>query len=100
MAAIMKEVYCPLPSPCKAFSQSLSVNSFRWRIRGERAGNALKFSRGPRDQKRFGREEKWGLGTRQYWPNDEQCYNEIILQLPWLQGITLECFSFKGTVQC
>ena len=28
-----------LPSPCTAFSQSLSVNSFRWRIRGERAGN-------------------------------------------------------------
>ena len=25
----------PLPSPCTAFSQSLSVNSFRWRIRGE-----------------------------------------------------------------
>ena len=31
---------CFLPSPCTAFSQSLSVNSFRWRIRGERAGNA------------------------------------------------------------
>ena len=29
-----------LPSPCTAFSQSLSVNSFRWRIRGERSGNA------------------------------------------------------------
>ena len=54
-----------LPSPCTAFSQSLSVNSFGWRIRGERAGNALTFSHGPRDPKRFGREEKWGLGTRQ-----------------------------------
>ena len=54
-----------LPGPCTAFSQSLSVNSFRWRIRGERAGNALTFSHGPRDPKRFGREEKWGLGTRQ-----------------------------------
>ena len=28
-----------LPSTCTAFSQSLSVNSFRWRIWGERAGN-------------------------------------------------------------
>ena len=28
-----------LPSPCTAFSQSLSVNSFQWRIRDERAGN-------------------------------------------------------------
>ena len=27
-----------LPSPCTAFSQSLSVNSFQWRIRDERAG--------------------------------------------------------------
>ena len=27
-------------------------------------------------------------------------YEESFLQLPWLQGITLECFSFKGTVQC
>ena len=32
-----------LPSPCTAFSQSLSVNSFRRRIRGERAGNASHF---------------------------------------------------------
>ena len=32
-----------LPSPCTAFSQSLSANSFRWRIRGERAN--LYFSR-------------------------------------------------------
>ena len=31
------------PSPCTAFSQSLSVNSFRWRIWGERAGNASHF---------------------------------------------------------
>ena len=54
-----------LPSPCTAFSQSFSVNSFRWRIRGERAGNAFTFSHGPRDPKRFAREEKWGLGTRQ-----------------------------------
>ena len=59
------QVTSDLPSPCTAFSQSLSVNSFRWRIRGERAGNGLTFSLGPRDQKRFGREEKWGLGTRQ-----------------------------------
>ena len=27
-------VWFILPSPCTAFSQSLSVNSFRWRIRG------------------------------------------------------------------
>ena len=27
-----------LPSPCTAFFQSLSVNSFQWRIRDERAG--------------------------------------------------------------
>ena len=26
-----------LPSPCTAFSQTFSVNSIRWRIRGERA---------------------------------------------------------------
>ena len=32
-----------LPSPCTAFSQSLSVNSFQWRIRDERAGNASHF---------------------------------------------------------
>ena len=32
-----------LPSPCTAFSQSLSANSFRWRIRSERAN--LYFSR-------------------------------------------------------
>ena len=32
-----------LPSPCTAFSQSLSVNSFQWRIRDERAGDALHF---------------------------------------------------------
>ena len=51
-----------LPSPCTAFSQSLSVNLFR--IRGERAGNALTFLHGPRGPQRFGREEKWGLGTR------------------------------------
>ena len=29
-----------LRSPCTVFSQSLSVNSLRWRIGGERAGNA------------------------------------------------------------
>ena len=50
-----------------AFSQFLSVNSFRWRIRGERAGNT--FSHGPRNPKRFGLEEKWGLGTRQVFDN-------------------------------
>ena len=54
-----------LPSPGTTFSQSLSVNLFRWRIRGERAGNALTFSHGPRGPQRFGRAEKWGLGTRQ-----------------------------------
>ena len=40
-------------SPCTAFSQALSVNSLRWRIRVERAQNT--FSLGPRDSKRFGR---------------------------------------------
>ena len=35
-----KQIDVELPSPCTAFSQSLSVNSFRWRIRGERAGNS------------------------------------------------------------
>ena len=64
-----------LPSLCTAFSQSLSVNSFRWRIQGERAGNRgkhkLTFSHGPRDPKRFGREKKWGLGTRQ--PRAKDC---------------------------
>ena len=56
-----------LPSPCTAFSQSLSVNSFQWRIRDERAGNTV--SHGSRDLKRFGREEKWGLGTnwKEHW---------------------------------
>ena len=34
------DVDVTLPSPCTAFSQSLSVNSSRSRIRGERAGNA------------------------------------------------------------
>ena len=47
-------------SPCTAFSQSLSVNSLRWHIRGERAGTF-----GPGDPKRFGHTEKWGLVTRQ-----------------------------------
>ena len=55
-----------LPGPCTAFSQSLSVNSFSvtysWRTGGK---HFLTFSHGPRDPKRFGREEKWGLGTRQ-----------------------------------
>ena len=64
-----------LPSPCTVFSQSLSVNSFRWRIQDERAGNT--FSHGPRDPKRFGREEKWGLGTRQ----------ELSYQLDWPLGL-------------
>ena len=67
--AISLNVRWRLPSPCTAFSQSPSVNSFRWRIRGEWAGNALTFSHGPRDPKRFGREENWGLGTRQRWRN-------------------------------
>ena len=31
------------PGPCTAFSQSLSVNSRRWHIRGEWAGNASHF---------------------------------------------------------
>ena len=31
-----------LPIPCTAFSQAFSVNSLRWRFRGERAGNFLK----------------------------------------------------------
>ena len=42
-----------LPSPCTAFSQFLSVNSLRWRIRGKWAGNT--FSLGPRDPKSYGR---------------------------------------------
>ena len=32
--------FTSLLSPCTAFSQAFSVNSLRWRIRGERAGNA------------------------------------------------------------
>ena len=32
-----------MPSPCTAFFQSLSVNSLRWRIRAEQAGNASHF---------------------------------------------------------
>ena len=60
-------IQLPLPSPsCAAFSQFLSVNSLWWRIRGERAGN--KSSLGPRDPKRFGRAEYWGLGTRKQLP--------------------------------
>ena len=34
------ESHMSLPSPPTAFSQSPSVNSLRWRIRGEQAGNA------------------------------------------------------------
>ena len=52
-----------LLSPCMTFSQALSVNSLRWRIRDERAGNTS--SLGPRDPKRFGPAKQWGLGTRQ-----------------------------------
>ena len=36
-----------LPSPSKTFSQSLSVNSFRWLIRGERAGNIFAWTTWP-----------------------------------------------------
>ena len=36
-----------LPSPCTAFSQSLSVNSFQWRIRDERAGNIFAWTTWP-----------------------------------------------------
>ena len=50
-------IYNTSPSPCTAFSQAFSVNSLRWRIRGERAGKALTSSLGPRDPKRFGRAE-------------------------------------------
>ena len=65
-----------LPSLCAAFSQALSVNSFRGRIRDERAGDALAISLGPRDPKRIGRAEKTRqepvhnsqLGDRRKWP--------------------------------
>ena len=55
-----------LPGLCTACSQSLSVSSLKWRIRGERVGNNS--SLGPRDPKRFNRAEYWGLGTRQQFP--------------------------------
>ena len=62
-------IQLPLPSLCTEFSQSLSVNSLQWRIRGERAGN--KSSLGPCDPKRFGLAEYWCLGTRQQLPPTE-----------------------------
>ena len=40
------------------FFQLFSVNSFRWRIRGKRAGNIFPFSLGPCDPKRFGHAEE------------------------------------------
>ena len=54
-----------LPSPCVPSSQALSVNAFRWCIRVEQPGDALKTLLGPRDPKRIGRAEYWGLETRQ-----------------------------------
>ena len=51
--SVYKHAPQALPSPCMAFSQSLSVNSFWWRIQGKRAGNT--FSLGPCDLKHFGR---------------------------------------------
>ena len=54
-----------LPSPCTASSRALSVNAFRWCIRVEHPGDALKTLHGPRDPKRLGRAEYWGLQTRQ-----------------------------------
>ena len=40
---LIKSLVLWLLSPCTAFFQTLSVNSLRWRIRGERAGNASHF---------------------------------------------------------
>ena len=80
-------IQLPLPSPsCTAFSQFLSVNSLRWRIRGERAGN--KSSLGPRDPKRFGRAEYWGLGTGNSFPSWHQrdgCFVKETTRL-WITG--------------
>ena len=42
-------------SPYTAFSQAFSVDSLRWRIRDEQAGNLLTSSLGPRGPKPFGR---------------------------------------------
>ena len=44
--------------PVRRFPSPSPSIRFRW----------LTFSHGPRDPKRFGREEKWGLGTRQNPP--------------------------------
>ena len=46
-----------LPSPRTVFPQAFEVNSLRWRIRGEWAGNALASLLAPRDPKRIGRSE-------------------------------------------
>ena len=56
--------------------QSLSVNSFRPRRTG---GERLTFSHGPRDPKRFGLEEKWGLGTRQI-KADKLIYTKSVIK--------------------
>ena len=46
-----------MPSPCGVPSKAFSVNAFRWRIRDEQLGDALKNSLGTRDPKRIGRVE-------------------------------------------
>ena len=79
-----------LPSPCTAFSQSLSVNSFQWRIRDEQ------FSHGPRDPKRFGREEKWGLGTRQAYIDDISCL--LLLRTSWNGSWQSQRMGWKAPV--
>ena len=57
-----------LPSPCKAFSQALSVNSLRRRIRGERVGHAslLRLDHVTRDSLAARNNEAYGLGNE--WP--------------------------------
>ena len=57
--------YYILPSPCTASSHAFAVNAFRLRIRVDQPGDALKTQLGPRDPKRIGRAEYWGLETRQ-----------------------------------
>ena len=63
-----------LPSPCKAFSQALSVNSLRRRIRGERVGHPslLRLDHVTRDALAARNNEAYGLGTG--------APNEVIVQ--------------------
>ena len=70
-----------VPIPCTAFSQSLSVNSLRWRIRGERAGNIFAWSTWPETfwQRRIMRP----IDQARYMYTGHHCFQTLFCYLSW-----------------